>query len=53
MLTDLKKEVWELHDKIEELKLKRDWFGLSNQEDLELRNLEAQFYSKWSELKDG
>ena len=47
-----KEEVWKIHDKLEELKNQKSLIGLSEMEDIELRNLEVNFYNKWSELKD-
>jgi hypothetical protein len=49
---ELEKEVWGTHDKLEALRKKQISVGLSDEEDLELRNLDVKFYNLWSELKD-
>lgn len=49
---DLEKRVWEAHDKLEALRKKQVSVGLSDEEDLVLRNLDVKFYNLWSELKD-
>lgn len=43
-----RKELWEMHDKLEFLRLKKENIGLNEAEDLELRNLEVKFMEEWS-----
>lgn len=52
-LQEQKEELFKMHDRIKELKSTELTFGLSESEDLELRNLEVEFFIKWSDYKEG
>jgi|GEM_PF-6474867 len=47
-----KNELWKIHDRIMILKDQEKLIGLSDKEDLELRNLEVKFNNEYHALKE-
>lgn len=47
-----KNELWKIHDRIMMLKDQEKLIGLSDKEDLELRNLEVKFNNEYHALKE-
>lgn len=47
-----KNELWKVHDRIMILKDQEKLIGLSDKEDLELRNLEVKFNNEYHALKE-
>nr|WP_315026066.1 hypothetical protein [uncultured Chryseobacterium sp.] len=47
-----KNELWKIHDRIMVLKDQEKLLGLSDKEDLELRNLEVKFNNQYHALKE-
>ncbi|MGG7470799.1 hypothetical protein ACVVIH_20605 [Chryseobacterium arthrosphaerae] len=47
-----KNELWKIHDRIMLLKDQEKLIGLSDREDLELRNLEVKFNNEYHALKE-
>lgn len=48
-----KKRLWLMHDRIVDLKNMKNIIGLSDDEDLELRNLDVDFHNQYSDFKSG